>query len=115
MTSSPTNWTKNELLIYLLIHCMEADFNEDSEEIDFIRAKTDDLSFRRLYSELNADNDYVRAQKILASIEQLALEKEEIDDMLNDMLELLKTDGNLDETEMVQYLSLKKLLLAETK
>lgn len=111
MDTIKTDWSKNELLTYLLIYCMEADFEEDDEEIDFIRAKTDDDTFKKLYLELNEDNDFTRAQKIQSTIQRLNLEKQEINELLREMEDLFKTDGNYDMTEHASFIGLKKLLL----
>jgi len=45
-----TNWTKEELNLYILIFCANADFIESKGETDFLKLKSNETLFSRTYN-----------------------------------------------------------------
>lgn len=57
MQSEKDLWTKEELKIYILLLCAKADGQEDKEEINLIRSKTNTATFDKIYKEFCEDSE----------------------------------------------------------
>lgn len=106
------DWTKDELVAYILLFAANADFNESKEERDFIISKVDKHTFQEIHDEFDADNDYQGLKKITRSLEQHNYTNEDIDLLLEDIKVLFFADGNFDITEQNMLKSLKRLFKA---
>lgn len=51
------NWTKEELKIYILIYCANADFSESKVERAFIKERIAHSDFDKIHAEYEGDND----------------------------------------------------------
>jgi hypothetical protein len=109
MEEYQTNWTKEELKIYLLIYCSKADFLESKVETDFIKSKTIGNSFERIHEEFNKDNDYQSIQKIRTTIEKYSYSKDAIAQLFEEMKELFLSDGKYDILEQNLYMGLNHI------
>ena len=94
-----TNWTKEELKIYLLIFCANADFTESKIEIDFIKSKTNSDFFDRIHKEFENDNDYTSIQKLRLALDRHNYSTDSIKGILDDVKDLFMSDGTFDPLE----------------
>lgn len=65
-----TNWTKEEIKVYILLLCARADNTESKEELNMIKSKTDAETFNKMYQEFCDDDEDVCYQKLEDSIRQ---------------------------------------------
>ncbi len=63
-------WSKKELKTYILLLCAKADNIESIEEIEFIKTKISDKTFRKIYAEFQQDEEDLSFEKIQDSISQ---------------------------------------------
>ncbi len=107
-----TNWTKDELKAYLFLFAAHANFEESKAELNFIKTRVGAKNLAHIHDEFDKDNDYQRIQKIEATIERYAYEKEDIENLLLDVKALFIADGELDILEESLFLGLRHLLLS---
>ncbi len=105
-----TNWTSEELKVYLLIYCANSDFTESVSELDFIQAKHGRLCLDKMHSEYDQDNDYQSIQKITNTIERLNYTKEDVEYLMYDAKKLFLSDGKFDILEQNLLLGLNHIL-----
>lgn len=108
MKKKNTSWTKEELKIYILIYCSNADFLESKFEIDYIRSKIKTSNFEKIHKEFEKDNDYQSIQKIQSSIKEH--NHENVESLIKEIKELFLIDDSFDVLEQNLYLGLKRLL-----
>ena len=73
------DWTRDELVAYILLFAANSDFKEDNKERNIIISKVDMDTFQEIHDEFNNDNDYQGIQKIMTSLRQHNYESEDID------------------------------------
>ena len=100
MSNSSKNWSKNELKVYLLLLCAQADSELTQIEIDMIKQKTDSATFASLYKEFIKDDEDTSFEKIEASIGVLEYSQMELSDLKK---ELFRSDKKFTAAE--QYLN----------
>lgn len=103
------DWTKDELVAYILLFAANADFKETKKERDLIISKVDKRTFQEIHEEFEADNDYQGLKKITASLEQHNYDKEDLDLLLEDIKTLFFIDGDIEITEKIMLKSLRRL------
>jgi hypothetical protein len=108
MKKMKINWTKEELKIYILIYCSNADFSESKLEIDYIKSKIQSNNFEKIHNEFEKDNDYQSIQKIQSSIKEHHYENDE--SLLREIMELFLIDDRFDILEQNIYMGLKHIL-----
>lgn len=106
------NWTKDELIAYILLFVANSNFREDNWEKNFIISKVDMETFQKIHEEFDEDNDYQSIQKILAGVEQHHYGREDYKSLFRDISILLNSDGEYDAMEHNVFLYLKKILMA---
>ncbi|TYP97378.1 hypothetical protein C7447_10463 [Tenacibaculum adriaticum] len=111
MEKTITNWSKKELQAYLFIYCMNADYDETKNEIEFVKSKIDDETFNRMHTEFEKDNDYISIQKIQSSLDKLGYTHKEIEQLFTEIKDLFLSDNKFDILERNLMMGLKKLLL----
>ena len=102
-------WSKDEFLAYLLIYAAQINQIETEEEKEFIESRFDSKILRKIYKEINNDNDYQRIQKVMVYTYQKNYLSKDLDDLLKEIKELLLCDGRFDVTEQALYYYLKKI------
>ena len=105
-----TIWTKEDLKIYTLIYCAQADFHETKIELDFIKSKLNKSNFEALHKEFEKDNDYQSIQKIQSSIKNLNFTAEDKDTLIQDIKNLFESDDSYDILEKNLLFGLKKII-----
>jgi len=88
-----TGWSKEELKIYTLIYCANADYFESRLEIQYIKSKVKESDYDKIYVEFKSDNDFTRIQKINQTVKALGYTNEEKDILFDEMRELFLTDA----------------------
>jgi hypothetical protein len=96
MKEFDTNWSKEELKVYILIYCANANFSESEVETDFIKSKTRGNSFERIHDEFDKDDDYQSIQKIRLTLKKYGYSKDETGRLFKEMKELFLSDGKYD-------------------
>ncbi len=104
------NWTKDELIAYILLYAAHSDFEEDNNERNIIISKVDMETFQNVHDEFTQDNDFQSIQKIVASIEKHNYSKSELELILADIKTLFFADGDFDIREHSMLLFLKRIL-----
>ena len=109
MENNRIPWSKDEFLAYLLIYAAQANQIETKEEKEFIESRFDLKMLKKIYKEINNDNDYQRIQKVMVYTYQENYLNQDLDNLLREIKELLLCDGKFDATEQALYHYLKKI------
>lgn len=112
MKMKTIDWTKDELVAYILLFAANADFKESSKERDLIISKVDKKTFQEIHEEFEKDNDYQGLKKIMISLGQHNYDKEDVDLLLEDIKVLFFADGDFDITEQNMLKLLSRLFKA---
>jgi len=105
-----SNWTKQELVAYILLYAANCNLDIDNHEKNVILSKVDMQTFQRVHDEFDKDNDYQSLQKIISALEEKHYSKVELDTLFDDIKRLFLSDGNYDVMEHNLYSYLKKIL-----
>ena len=62
------DWTRDELVAYILLFAANSDFKEDNHERNVIISKVDMQTFQEIHDEFDNDNDYQSIKKIMVSL-----------------------------------------------
>lgn len=104
------NWTKEELRIYLLIYCANANYTESKFELQFIKSKIKTSNFDKIHYEFENDNDYQSIQKIQSSIEEHGYSNDEVNSLLKEIEALYLCDNKHDIMEQNLFRGLSHIL-----
>jgi hypothetical protein len=102
------NWTKDDLKIYILIYCSNADFSESKLEKKYIKSKVESSDFDKIHQEFDNDKDYQSIQKIQASIAEHNFHNTDL--LINEIMELFLIDHEMDILEENLLRGLKHIL-----
>lgn len=105
-----TGWTKEELKIYTLIYCANADYFESHLEINYIKSKVQDSDFDKIYAEFKSDNDYMSIQKIKQTIEKFGYTDDDKESLFDEMRNLFLADGKFQSQEQNLHRALTNIL-----
>ena len=107
MNTYDTNWTKEELLIYILIYCANADHHESEIETYFIKSKIQKSNYDKLKNEFIKDSPFARIQKIKDAYDRNQYSVNDKEELFDDMRNLFLTDGRFSNSEqkMFQYIT----------
>ncbi|NNE31455.1 MAG: hypothetical protein HKN40_03700 [Winogradskyella sp.] len=103
------DWTRDELVAYILLFAANSDFKEDNNERNVILSKVNMETFQDIQEEFENDNDYQGIKKIMTSLEQHNYTKEDIDLLMADIKVLFFSDGEFNILERNMLKSLKRL------
>jgi len=100
-------WTRDELIAYVLLYAANSDFKEDNTERNIIVSKVDMNTFLDIHDEFDHDNDYQSIKKIMTSLKQHAYSSDDVDLLLADIQTLFFSDGqfNVNEKNMLRCLT----------
>lgn len=104
------NWTKDELIAYILLYLAHANFEEPNHERNIIISKVDMKTFQKIHDEFDSDNDYQSIQKIIEGIKSHNFNEEDMPFLFSEMKSLFLSDGEFDVMEQNLFMYLKKLL-----
>lgn len=74
-----SNWTKEELVAYILLYAAHCNLDIDNHEKNVIISKVDMQTFQKVHDEFDTDNDYQSLQKIVTALEDKHYSKVELD------------------------------------
>ncbi|EDP70796.1 hypothetical protein FBALC1_08553 [Flavobacteriales bacterium ALC-1] len=103
------DWTRDELVAYILLFAANSDFKEDNKERNVIISKVDMNTFQDIHEEFDNDNDYQGIKKIMASLEQHNYSKDDVEVLLADIKVLFFSDGEFNINERNMLKSLERL------
>ena len=92
MSSEQQHWTKEELQIYILLLCANADSNETEEEITLIKSKTNQETFEKMYQEFSGDTEEESLEKIQDNLVNHEYSHKEIAELRREMFEVFFSD-----------------------
>lgn len=95
MENGRTTWSKDELQIYILLLCANADGKESREEMELIKAKIDSNVFDRIYREFSGDADEVRFEKIQDCVALHDYSHRELLHLKKEMRKIFMSDKNI--------------------
>ena len=100
------DWTRDELVAYILLFAAHSDFKEDNHERNVIISKVDMDTFQEIHDEFDNDNDYQGIQKIMTSLRQHNYDKDDVEVLMADIKTLFFSDGdfNINERNMLRAL-----------
>ena len=110
MKEFDTNWTEEELKVYILIFCANANFSESKAETAFIKSKTIGNCFERIHDEFDKDNDYQSIEKIRLTLEKYGYLKDDTGRLFNEVKDLFLSDGKYDILEQNLFRGLNHIL-----
>jgi len=92
----PTNrWSKNELQVYILLLCANADNEISEDEIKMIQSKTDSQTYEKIYKEfVDDETEDERLDKIDAAIQLHEYSLQELAELRREMYEIFFSDCN---------------------
>lgn len=104
------NWTKDELIAYILLFAANSDYEESNLERNVIISKVDMQTFSNIHTEFDADNDYQSIQKIQEGLKVHKYSTKDLNVLFADIKSLFYADGEFDALERHMFLYLKKIV-----
>ncbi len=108
--NNPEEWTKNELLAYILIYMSHLDLNETRKEYEYILTRVNKGVYKRVYNKFKTDNDYECIQNIIKAIKTHDYYRNDFSDLFADIKLMAFVDGDFGDLQRVLYVHLKKIL-----
>ncbi|WP_040281981.1 hypothetical protein [Psychroserpens damuponensis] len=105
-----TNWSKQELVAYILLYVAHSDLKETKREHEYILSRVDLDTYIHIKNEFDADNDYQSITKIVEAVNASQFYKNNPDALFADIKLMAFADGKMDQMEHAMYNSLKKIL-----
>jgi uncharacterized tellurite resistance protein B-like protein len=103
-----TNWTKEDLMVYTLIYCANADLHESKLEVEYIKSKILNSDYDALHHEFKADKDYQAFDKICSAIKDLKID--DTKEIINEIMKTFNSDGKYSTLEQVLFKGLNKII-----
>lgn len=104
------DWTKDELIAYILLFAANSDFKESNIERNVILSKVDIYTLSDIHDEFHQDNDYQSLVKIQSALKAHNYSKEDTEALFNEIMVLFHADGEYDIMEQNMLRVLKRLL-----
>lgn len=102
-------WNKDDLRVYILLYCANADLVTKDEELAYISEKINSAKYDAIKKEFDNDNDFQSIKKIEESISHLGYDKNDIAILTKELEELFWSDGAFDTMERAIMRHLKHL------
>ncbi len=109
--NEPKQWTKEELLAYILIFIAHSDLEETRKEKEYILSRVDKTIYKRVEEKFEEDNDYQSIQNIIEAVKSHDYYRNDLADLFADIKLMAFADGDMDVMEQTAYNQLKKILL----
>lgn len=110
ITMANINWTKQELVAYILLYVAHSDLKETKEEHAYILSRVDIETYNHIKREFDSDNDYQSITKIVDAVNSSESYKNNPEELFADIKLMALADGKMDQMEHAIYNSLKKIL-----
>ncbi|MCB0382275.1 MAG: hypothetical protein KDD05_02935 [Psychroserpens sp.] len=105
-----SNWTKQELIAYILLYVAHSDLKESKKEHDYILSRVDVETYKHIKAEFSEDNDYQSINKIVEAVKADANYSISPEELFADIKLMAFADGEMDQLENACYNILKKML-----
>jgi len=105
-----TDWSKEEFIAYLLLYAARAHYLETSQEKEIIHSKLIQESYKKIFRELEKDNDFQSLEKILSNVKKYNYTKSNVDLLIREIKMLFLMDGDCSAMERSMFVGLKRLL-----
>ncbi|WP_460218982.1 hypothetical protein [Psychroserpens sp. MEBiC05023] len=105
-----SNWTKQELVAYILLYVAHSDLKETREEHEYILSRVEDETYQHIKAEFETDNDYQSITKIVDAVNAESGYNTNPEELFADIKLIAFADGRMDQMEHAIYSSLKKIL-----
>ena len=103
----PKQWSKEELLAYILIFVAHSDLEETKKEKEYILSRVDKDIYKRVEEKFN---DYQSIQNIIEAVKTHDYYRNDLADLFADIKLMAFADGGFDIMEKEAYHYLKKIL-----
>ena len=103
-----SDWTKTDLMAYLLFYAAKTDLKVTEDELAIISENVDAETVSSIEKEINADNDIERIDKINSYVKENKCSEEEIDNLLEEIKKIYEADGKFDRLERMTFSFLRK-------
>ncbi len=110
MSTSTEHWNREDLFVYTLLFCANADFEESVYEEAEIKTKYPTANYEHIHTTFDRDNDAQRAERILEVARAHNMDKTDFDDLLTFIPTVMKADGHVSPEEEVVFHGLQELL-----
>jgi hypothetical protein len=107
------NWTKEEFKAFLLLYAAQTNFIETQEEIEYIESRFPNEIINKIRKEINKLNDYQKSEIIVNQIKSNKYVQSDLDEILEEIKELYKSDGIFDSLEQSMFSMLEKMLIVD--
>ncbi|GER59317.1 hypothetical protein [Patiriisocius marinus] len=94
MKHKAKDWTKEELQLYILLMCANADKNETKEELEMISSKVSKETFDKMLELFRSDTEIKRFKKIDRNIQQQNYSALELSAFKKEIYEVFLSDNN---------------------
>jgi GGDEF domain-containing protein len=92
MKNGKAHWSKNELKIYILLLCANADKVEKEEEVNLIKSQVKGEEFTKIYNEFSEDSEDQALEKIKESVSRHHFSHRELVTLHKEMQEVFFVD-----------------------
>lgn len=110
METTPKNWNKEELKVYILLLCANADSVKSEEEMKYIRSRVNDEVFEKMQAEIAADSEDIGLEKIEDHISLHEYSQRELNALHREMREVFYSDKKFSLMEQQLDRILKNML-----
>ncbi|CAG5083213.1 hypothetical protein [Parvicella tangerina] len=110
MSNITEHWNREDLYVYTLLYCANADFDESIYEEAEIKAKYPTANYAQIHKTFDEDNDAVRAERILSVAKAHKMNKEDFEDLMDFIPTVIKADGHVSPEEEMMLHGLHELL-----
>jgi len=107
----PKTWTKDELLVYILIYVSHSDLKETWKEREYMLSRVEKGVYNRVFAQFEKDNDYQSIQNIIEAVEAQDYFRNDLADLFADIKLMAFADGEYSGMEQSLYNYLKKILI----
>lgn len=107
---NPKQWSKEELLAYILLFVAHSDLDETQKEKEYILSRVDKNLYKRVHEKFDEDNDYQSIQNIIEAVDAHDYYQNDLADLFADIKLMAFADGQMDQMEQTIYNYLKKIL-----
>ncbi|MBO6606523.1 hypothetical protein [Psychroserpens sp.] len=105
-----TNWSKQELLTYLMLYIAHSDLHESRTEYEYLLSRVDAETYGNIKDEFDKDNDYQSISKIVDAVRSKQHYNADLTELFADIKLMAFADGTFDHMENATYNHLKKIL-----
>lgn len=107
---NPKQWTKDELLAYILIFVAHSDLDETKKEKEYILSRVDKKLYKHVHEKFDKDNDYQSIQNIVEAVKTHDYYQNDLSELFADIKLMAFADGAMGQMEQTIYNYLKKIL-----